>query len=251
MRTTLQRAYFRFYGQLNDFLACERRDVTFAHTFLVGGAVKDFIEALGVPHPEIDLVLVNGVAAAFSCPVLDGDRISVYPRFHSIDTGSLTRVRPPVLPEVRFVTDIHLGRLASYLRMLGFDTLYRNDYRDEELAEVSCSQGRALLTKDLGLLKRSAVTHGYFVRQTHPRQQLREVVRHFDLSLAMAPFRRCLRCNGLLQPASKQDVELRLPPRTRELFDEFHVCLACGRVYWKGSHYDHMQHLVDCMSAQR
>jgi len=251
MRATVQRAYFRFYGQLNDFLACERKGVTFVNTFQVGGAIKDFIEALGVPHTEIDLILVNGVPAAFSCSVLDGDRISVYPRFQTIDIGSVTRVRPPVLPEVRFVTDIHLGRLVSYLRMLGFDTLYRNDYRDEELAKLSCSQGRILLTKDLGLLKRSAVRRGYFVRATHPRQQLREVVRHFDLSRAIEPFQRCLRCNGLLQPACKQDVEPRLPPRTRELFNEFHVCTACGWIYWKGSHYERMQRLVDCIFPHR
>ncbi len=250
VRTTLQRAYFRFYGQLNDFLACERKGVTFVHSFLVGGAVKDFIEAFGAPHTEIDLVLVNGVPADFSCPVVDGDRISVYPRFQAMDIGSLTRVRPPVLPEVRFVGDIHLGRLASYLRMLGFDTLYRNDYRDEELAELSRLQGRALLTKDVVLLKRSAVTHGYLVRETHPRLQLREVVRHFDLSIAMTPFQRCLRCNGLLQPARKQDVEVRLPPRTRELFNEFHLCTAYSRIYWKGSHYEHMRRLVDYISAQ-
>jgi uncharacterized protein with PIN domain len=203
-----------------------------------------------VPHPEIDFILVNGISADFSCPVLGGDRISAYPRFQSIDIGSMTRVRPRALPEVRFVTDTHLGRLASYLRMLGFDTLYRNDYRDDELAQLSRSQRRALLTKDLGLLKRSAVTQGYFVRATHPRQQLREVVRRFDLSSAMAPFERCLRCNGLLQPALKQDAEARLPPRTRGLFNEFHECAVCGRIYWKGSHYERMRRLVDCISAQ-
>jgi len=250
MRTTSRCAHFRFYAQLNDFLPCERRGITFVYALRVGGAVKDIVEALGVPHPEIDLILVNGVPGDFSCPVLEGDRVSVYPRFRSIDIESLTRVRPPVLPEVRFVTDTHLGRLASYLRMLGFDTLYRNDYRDEELAKLSRSQGRALLTKDLGVLKRSAVTHGYFVRETHPQRQLREVVLRFDLSCAMTPFQRCLRCNGLLQPALKQDVELRLLPRTKELYDEFHVCSACGRIYWKGSHYTRMRRLVDCISAQ-
>ncbi len=249
MRATVKRAYFRFYAQLNDFLICERRGVPFVYVFQVGGAVKDMIEALGVPHPEIDLILVNGVSADFSWPVLDGDRISVYPRFQSIGIESLTQVRLLALPEARFVTDTHLGRLASYLRMLGFDTLYRNDYCDAELAELSRSQGRTLLTKDLGLLKRSAVTHGYFVREIHPRQQLREVVRHFGLSGAMAPFQRCLRCNSLLQPALKQDVEPRLPPRARELFNEFHVCPACGRIYWKGSHYERMQRLVDSVTA--
>jgi len=136
------------------------------------------------------------------------------------------------------------------LRLLGFDTLYRNDYCDEELAELSRSQGRALLTKDLGLLKRSAVTHGYFIREIHSRRQLREVVCHFDVLSAMAPFRRCLRCNNPLRPALKQNVESRLPPRTKELFNEFHVCPACGRIYWKGSHYERMQSLVDSVTVQ-
>jgi len=245
-----QRAYFRFYAQLNDFLTCERRGLSFVYVFQAGGAAKGMIEALGVPHTEIDLILVNGVSADFSWPVLDGDRISVYPRFQSIDIESLTQVRLSDLPEARFVTDTHLGRLASYLRMLGFDTLYRNDYCDAELAELSRSQGRALLTKDVGLLKRSSVTHGYFVREVHPPWQLREVVRHFGLSGAMAPFQRCLRCNSLLQPTVKQDVEGRLPPRTRKLFNDFHLCPACGRIYWKGSHYEHMQRLVDSVTTQ-
>jgi len=220
------------------------------YVFQVGGAVKDMIEALGVPHPEIDLILVNGASADFSWPVLDGDRISVYPRFHSIDIQSLMQVRLSALPEARFVTDTHLGRLASYLRMLGFDTLYRNVCCDAELAELSRSQGRALLTKDVGLLRRSAVTHGYVVREIHPRRQLGEVVRHFGLSGALAPFQRCLCCNCLLQPAAKEDVEGRLPPRTRELFNEFHLCPACGRIYWKGSHYERMQRFVDSVTTQ-
>ncbi len=250
MRISLKRACFRFYAQLNDFLPCEKKGVTFVYAFEVGGAVKDLIEALGVPHPEIDLILVNGVTADFFCPVLDGDRISVYPRFQSIDVEHLTRVRPPLLPELRFVTDTHLGRLASYLRMLGFDTLYCNDYRDEELAELSSSQGRMLLSRDRGVLKRSVVTLGYFVRETDPRRQLEEVARHFDLRRAMAPFQRCLRCNGLLRPAVKQDVEPQLPPRTKQLYREFHVCPACGRIYWKGSHYERMQRFIERVFAQ-
>lgn len=249
-RVSLKHASFRFYAQLNDFLPCEKKGVTFTHTFELGGSVKDIIEALGVPHPETDLILVNGATADFSCPVLDGDRISVYPRFQSLDVGSLTRVRPRPLPEWRFVADTHLGRLASYLRMLGFDTLYCNAYRDEELAELSGSQGRVLLSRDRGVLKRSAVTHGYFVRETNSGRQLAEVARHFNLRRAMAPFQRCLRCNGLLRPALKQDVEPQLPPRTKQLYDEFHVCLACGRIYWKGSHYERMQRLIERTLAQ-
>lgn len=249
MQATWKHAYFRFYAQLNDFLPRSRNSVTFPYRFLVGGTVKDVIEALGVPHPEIDLILVNGVSASFSCPVADGNRISVYPRFRSIDIESLTRVRPPVVPEVRFVADTHLGRLAVYLRLLGFDTLYRNDYRDQDLAELSLAQDRSLLTRDLGLLKRSAVKRGYFVRKTAPHQQLKEVVRHFELACAIVAFQRCLHCNSRLQPVLKQDIERRLPPRTIEFYDEFHICPGCGRIYWKGSHYKRMQRLVDSVTA--
>ena len=240
----MKRVWFRFYAELNDFLPAARRQVTFTHAFSGLVAVKDMIEALGVPHTEVDLVLVDGQSVDFSYLVQEGDRISVYPVFEAIDIASLVRVRPDPLREPRFVLDTHLGQLASYLRMLGFDTLYRNDYADDELARISSQEGRILLTRDRGLLKRAQVTHGYCVRTTDPRRQVVEVLRRFDLFGAVAPFQRCMRCNGVLEPVDKAAVAERLLPRVREDFEEFRRCRGCGQVYWKGSHYDRMRAFV-------
>jgi uncharacterized protein len=241
----MNRASFRFYAELNDFLPPDRRAAAFVHAFDGSPSIKDLIEALGVPHTEVDLILVNGESVEFAYRVREGDRISVYPVFESLDITPLVRVRPRPLRETRFVLDTHLGRLAAYLRLLGFDTLYRNDTPDDVLAGISSSEGRILLTRDRGLLKRSQVTHGYCVRETDPRRQLAEVVRRFDLSRSIVPFQRCMCCNGVLQPVPKEEVSDRLPPRTRELHEEFHVCEACDRVYWKGSHYQEMRQLID------
>jgi uncharacterized protein with PIN domain len=232
---------FRFYAELNDFLPSHRKQVIFSHAFDGQPSVKDAIEALGVPHTEVDLILVNGESVDFSYRIRDGDQVSIYPVFESIDITSVLRVRPHPLREVRFVLDTHLGRLAGYLRMLGFDTLYRNDFRDAELASLSSREKRILLTKDRGLLKRGEVTHGYCVREIHPRRQLIEVLRRFDLVRLIKPFERCMRCNGLVTLVDDEQVIDRLPSETRRYYDEYHLCRDCGRVYWRGSHYQRMQ----------
>jgi len=178
--------------------------------------------------------------------VQDGDRISVYPVFESFDITPLLRVRPRPLRQPRFVLDVHLGRLAAYLRLLGFDTLYTPDCDDATLAALSRDERRTLLTRARGLLKRRQVTHGYCVRTTNPREQVREVLRRFDLYRLVAPFTRCIRCNGLLQPVPKQAIADRLPPHVRDNHQDFRICATCGQVYWRGSHYDRMQALIAC-----
>ena len=145
---------------------------------------------------------------------------------------------------MRFVLDVHLGRLATYLRLAGFDTVYRNDLDDAELAEIAAG-GRVLLTRDHELLKRRAVTRGYWVRTTAPRSQLAEVLRRFDLSGAVRPFSRCLRCNVLVRPVAKAEVAEELPPRTRQFYDEFVRCPTCDRIYWRGGHYDALRGLLE------
>ena len=239
----------RFYAELNDFLPPERRMIPFEWLFHVGPPVRDVIESLGVPHTEVDLILVNGRPVEFTHAVEDGDRISVYPVFESIDIAPVGRLWPRPLRQTRFVLDVHLGRLAAYLRMLGFDSLYRNDYPDRELARVSADEERILLTRDRELLKRAVVTRGYYVRSTNPRQQLVEVLRRFDLFNSTAPFARCLACNGLLLPATLDAVRDGLPPRIRETHREFLRCEACARVYWKGSHYARMRKFVEAISS--
>jgi hypothetical protein len=198
------------------------------------------IESLGVPHGEVDLILVDGRSVDFAYIVADGDRISVYPVFESLDIGHVTRLRPEPLRDPRFVLDGHLGQLATYLRLLGFDSLYRNDYEDREMALVSQQEQRILLTKDRGLLKRKMVSHGYLVREIDPEQQMLEVVGRFDLRDRLQPFRRCLRCNGLTHEVPKSAVVDRLPANTRRYYDEFRLCRDCRQIYWKGSHYKRM-----------
>jgi uncharacterized protein with PIN domain len=246
----MKRAYFRFYAELNDFLPPARRGVAFPHEFLGTPSVKDVIESLGVPHTEIDLVLADGESVDFSWTLRDGARVSVYPVFESIDVSPLARVRPAPLREVRLVLDGHLGRLARYLRMLGFDARWRNDAPDEELARVAAAERRILLTRDAGLLKRRIVSHGYFVREVDPRRQLAEVVRRLDLFRSIDPFRRCLCCNDLLEPVRKEDVAGDLPPRVRERHEAFRRCPSCRRVYWAGSHHRRMERLVSELLAE-
>jgi uncharacterized protein with PIN domain len=233
-------AHLRFYAELNDFLPCRRKQVTFVHTFATRVSVKDLIESLGVPHTEVDLILVNGESKDFGYHVKDHDRVSVYPVFESMDMRPVLKVRPQPLRETKFVLDVHLGRLAAYLRMLGFDSLYSNKVSDEELAQVSFRQRRILLTRDRGLLKRSLVTHGYWVRETRPRQQLLEILRRFDLFGSIQTFQRCLKCNGQLKRIDKHLIVERLPRHTRQTREEFQHCPECNRIYWKGSHYERM-----------
>ena len=241
----------RFYAELNDFLPRERRQVPFAHTFAGRRSVKDLIEALGVPHTEVDLILVKGASVDFSYLPQDGDQISVYPVFEAVDITPLVRLRPRPLREPKFVLDTHLGKLASHLRLMGFDTLYQNDFADEALARVSEAEKRILLTKDRGLLKRRQVTHGYLVRGTDPELQLREVLSRFDLFDAVRPFTRCLNCNGNLEPVDKAAVAELLPADVAENGSEFRRCAGCGKVYWRGSHYAHLSHFVEAVLADR
>jgi len=246
----MKRAVFRFYAELNDFLPPARRGVAFVHEFHGGQSVKDAIESLGVPHTEIDLVLADGESVDFSWILRDGARVSVYPVFESIDVAPLSRVRPAPLREVLFVLDGHLGRLARYLRMLGFDARWRSDADDEELARVSSAEHRILLTRDAGLLKRRIVTHGYRVRETDAPRQLAEVVHRLDLFRSILPFRRCLRCNDLLETVPKEDVACELPPRVRERHEAFRRCPSCRRVYWSGTHRRRMERLVSDLLAE-
>ncbi len=237
-------AEVRFYAELRDFLTPARRSGHISHTFWEPGSVKDVIESYGVPHTEVEVILVNGQSVDFSYQVVDGDRISVYPVFESFDVSQLVRVRPRPLREVRFVLDVHLGTLARRLRLLGFDCHYERDASDDELVAISTTQRRILLTRDLGLLKRKVITHGTFVRATEPSEQVREIMRRFQLAGSIAPFTRCLACNGPLEAVAKAEVEQRLPPMTRQLYHEFSRCRDCRKTYWRGAHHERLVAMV-------
>ena len=239
----MQRARFRFYGALNDFLPAERRKTDASYTFWGRPAVKDAIEAQGIPHPEVDLILVDTRPVRFGYTLQDGDRVSVYPtsRQAGVPDGAL---RPPRPEPPRFVCDVHLGRLARSLRMLGLDVRYQNDADDPALAEVADAETRILLTRDIELLKRSRVTHGAFVRAEDPDRQFAEMVVRFNLGDYADPLTRCLRCNDPLQPVAKENVVDDLPAKVRRLYDQFYRCPECDQVYWNGSHVDQMRQTI-------
>lgn len=239
-------ATFHFHDDLNYFLPAKRRNTTLSHNFDGHVSVKDIIESLGVPHPEIEAIVVNAKRAVdFSYLVADQDTIEVYAKSSTLPAFVTLNSLRPALPDLpSFVLDAHLGQLATYFRMLGFDTLYRNDYDDEELAYVSSTEGRILLSRDLGLLKRSIVIYGYFVRETNPKKQVIELLGRFHLENVITPLKRCIRCNGELKAVDKASIVDRLEPKTRELFDQFSLCTNCDQVYWKGSHYEPMQSFI-------
>lgn len=247
----MRSAWFRFYEELNDFLRPEQRKRTVPYHFQGNPGIKDPIEAFGVPHTEVELIIVGGKSVAFDYQLRDGDRAAVYPVFESLDVSSLVRLREAPLRRTAFVVDANLGRLARYLRMCGLDTVYRNDYRDRDVAGISQREQRIVLTRDRRLLHRKSITHGYWVRATDPRKQLWEVLRRFDLTARVRPFRRCLDCNGRVIAVDKQSVVDQLKPLTRQYYSEFYQCTGCGKVYWPGSHYLHMLHRFDSVFDNR
>ncbi|WP_375755173.1 Mut7-C RNAse domain-containing protein [Corallococcus exercitus] len=227
----------RFHGALNDFVTPERRGRVFTHVLQGSPSVKDLIESLGPPHPEVDVVLVDGEPVGFGHRAEAGTNVDVYP-------ASV----PVPLPELpRFILDVGLGRLSGFLRMLGFDTLWRNDYADDLLARLSHDESRVLLTRDLGLLKRSEVVHGYYPRATDPAHQLVEVVRRYGLTSRMHPFSRCIACNAPLSTATPDEVQGRIPEGVAQRHRHFQQCPGCQRVFWPGTHHERMQNLVDTL----
>ena len=237
-------ATFRFYEELNDFLVPERRRRDFDARCARAATAKHMIEALGVPHTEVELILVNGESVGFDRPLRDGDRVAVYPKFEALDVTPLLRVRERPLRSLAFVADAHLGGLAHLLRMTGFDTLYDNRFRDDAIEAIAAREGRVVLTRDRELLKRRSITHGCYVRALHSADQLREVYARLDLAGSARPFTRCLSCNAPLRRVEKAAVVDRLPPSVRERHDRFSTCDRCGRVFWEGSHWRRMRVLV-------
>lgn len=246
----MNRASVRFYAELNDFLPFEQRMRTQDYNFYVAPSVKDVVEGFGIPHTEVDLVLVNGSSVDFSHRLQDGDRVSVYPVFEAIDISTVAKVRQEPLREARFVLDTHLGKLAAYLRMFGFDAVWRRDADDAELTRISSEDRRILLTRDRGLLKRSRVTHGHYVRETNPKRQLTGLLRSLDLVRLAKPLTRCLECNVELQEVERDCIRDRLPQEVRKLHRQFWQCSGCLRVYWEGSHHRRMQDFIASVLEQ-
>src|ERR1035437_1807157 len=243
----MRNVYIRFYEELNDFLSVDKRKLRFPYSFKGRVSVKDLIESLGVPHTEIDLILVNTKSVEFNYLVNDKDDISVYPVFESFDIKEVQHLRPQPLREPKFILDIQLGSLAKYMRLLGFDVTYKNGYRENEIIILSINERRTVLTKDRNLLKRNDVTHGYWIRNKEVIDQLKEVAIRFHLNNLIQPFSRCMKCNTLLKKTEKKNIMERLEENTRNFFDEFFTCPSCNRIYWKGSHYQKMVKIINAI----
>lgn len=242
-------ATFRFYGELNSFLAPARRGGSVDAVCARAATTKHMIEALGVPHTEVELILVNGEPAGFDRLLQHGDRVAVYPVFTALDIGTLPRVREAMPGTPRFVADVHLGGLARFLRMAGFDTLFENNYLDGDIEQVSMAGNRVVLTRDRELLKRRGVAHGCYVRALKPEQQFREIVGRLGLAGSIRPFTLCLKCNAPLRAVPKAAVLDRLPPSVREHHTEFSMCDLCQGVFWKGSHWQRMNAALAAAAA--
>ncbi|MDX1414315.1 MAG: Mut7-C RNAse domain-containing protein [Candidatus Promineifilaceae bacterium] len=242
----MTQAVFRFYAELNELLPHALRHKAFAHPIHDSTqSVKHLVEANGVPHTEVDLILANGDPVPFSYLVQPGDRISIYPTFRKLSIQSQVKLRPAYKKPPRFLLDNHLGKLARLLRLLGIDTQYFNNrYDDAELAQMAFERQRILLSRDRGLLMRSIVVHGYCLRTTDSLQQVKATINRFNLFDQIRPWRRCLRCNGLLRPVPKSQVLDRLEPKTRIYYHEFQICEACEQIYWKGSHFNKLENFV-------
>ncbi len=248
----MSQAIFRFYADLNDFLPRDQRQQPVTYNFSGRASVKDMIEAIGVPHPEVALITREGAPLDFGTIVQDGDRLAVYPLFRALEMTPREDLLIPPLPDPRrFVLDVHLGRLVAYLRMMGFDALFPENINDDYLAQLAHDEHRIMLTRDQGLLKRKIVIFGYWVRATDPEKQLREIVRRFDLAPRARPFERCAHCNTPLRPVDKAAILDRLEPGTARYYDEFRICPACDRVYWKGPHVARLEALFAEITARR
>ncbi len=237
------RAFFHFHSELRDFFADPGAAISLKYDFDGKPSVKDAIEATGVPHTEVDSIVVNGIPVGFGYHLKDGDAVSVYPASLSPEIPEKLALRGE--PRPWFVVDVNLGKLARRLRMLGFDAAYRNDYADHEIAGLAASEDRIVLTRDRRLLRFRKITHGYWLRSDDPRMQVKEVLGRFGYFPLVRPFNRCLECNGVIVPVEKAEVFDRLEPKTRLYYDEFSICSDCGKIYWKGSHYDRMNETLE------
>lgn len=254
-RTFEYAAQFRFHNELNDFLPLNKQKKFFSYLFNGNPSIKDPIEAIGIPHTEVDLIVANGGSVGFGYRLQHGDNVEVYPAGADIRLKSIVKLRNEPLRKYAFILDVHLGKLARMLRMLGFDTVYEIDYDDPEIIRRALSEHRIIITRDRLLLHSKVVIHGYCVRSTDSEEQLYEVFDRFDLYSHIQPFYRCMVCNCKVRSVEKSEILHLLEPKTIIYYDEFYKCDGCKRIYWKGSHHgrlkDKLEKIIQFQEGKR
>lgn len=233
----------RFHGDLNIFLGSKAVGALIERRLAEKTSIKDVIESCGVPHPEVDLILVGDQAVGFDHTLGTDANVEVFPVENHGTVHADKRLQTIVIS--RFVADGHLGGLTRNLRLLGFDITYSQNADDRRLLELMVREKRALLTRDRRLLMHAIVQHAYYPRSQNADEQTIEVVRRFDLSTLIAPLTRCLRCNAVLEEAAKADIIDKLEPLTKIYYDQFRRCSRCNQIYWSGSHLPKLQKRIE------
>jgi len=246
----MPKAIFRFYEELNDFLPVHRQKTDFEIDFIGKRSIKDMIEALGIPHTEVDLILINGKSVDFNYILNAEDRVSVYPVFESLNIENVTHLRKIPLRSTKFIANVNLGDITNYLRLLGLDVYHDPSLSSQEIIKISKNENRIILTKSRKLLKFKEVTHGIFIRPGKTEEQVKRIIDSLDIKNQIKPFSRCLRCNNLLEKIPKENILDRIPPRAKEFYNEYTHCTSCDRIYWKGTHYIKMQNVIDQILGQ-
>jgi uncharacterized protein with PIN domain len=236
----MNNVFFRFYEELNGYLPEGKGKVWFEYVFSGAVSIQEVFQAMEIPTDEVDLILVNQESRGLDYTLHDGDRISVYPVFELFDLSGISQVREKPLRNPRFICDVHLGRLCKYLRMLGWDTLYSNQYSPDEIIAIARQEKRIILSRSYQLTRHKEVTHSYWIWSPDPLVQIKDLIRKMDLSNLTNPLTRCLNCNHKIVPIEKQKILNRLQAGTAQYFKEFFICPACDQIYWEGSHYENM-----------
>ncbi len=229
----------KFHKELNDFLPSRKRNRFYKVFAGSHQSMKDIIEAESVPHAEVDVILRNKKPAFFTSHPLPGDRVEIFPR-HTLVSDIKTHLQPAELKHPKFLVDENLGKLVKRMRMIGINTAYFKGGSDKELVTQALHERRIILTRDVGILKRASVKRGYWLRNDNPDRQLTEILKRYQLVKHVRPFHRCMVCNGIIKKTGRKIAAREVPPRTLHYFLEFFRCSSCGKIYWKGSHYENM-----------
>ncbi len=252
---------FRFYAELNNFIDIENtnnlelagktdspivNNKYYIHYYRGHPSIKDRIESLGIPHTEIALILKNGNPVEFSYLVQKNDQFSIYPYFYNIKLPEDYKLQEEYPLKPKFILDVHLGKLARFLRRFNFDTLYSNIYSDSEIVEIAEKENRIILTRDLGLLMRKKVKWGCFIKYDDPQKQLKQVFKRYDLAqYYKRKESRCVNCNSVLVDIDKEKIIDKLKEKTKKYYDEFKICPDCSKIYWRGSHYYQTENILE------